>query len=94
MSHVLAVGAMVPHRLWGMGATRTTRNTLHRVSEGAEDRGTVTIQTVVLCDECEAVFAPDQPQPRGGLSQSAHDAGWTSTNTRGRWTNQCPDHNH
>lgn len=54
----------------------------------------MTIQSVVLCDECDAVFAPEQPQQRGTLSRLAHESGWTSSNTNGRWTNQCPDHNH
>lgn len=52
----------------------------------------MTIATVILCDTCDAVYAPEGRQARGGLSQQAHDAGWTSTHTRGTWTNQCPDH--
>lgn len=52
----------------------------------------MTIRTAVLCDSCDAVFAPEQRQPKGGLTQQAHVAGWTSTNTNGHWTNQCPDH--
>lgn len=54
----------------------------------------MTIATAVLCDTCDAVFVPDERQPKGGLTDKAHDAGWTSTNTNGRWTNQCPDHDH
>lgn len=53
----------------------------------------MTIQSVVLCDECEAVFAPEGHQRRGALSRLAHQSGWTSTNTDGRWKNLCPDHN-
>lgn len=52
----------------------------------------MTIATTVLCDTCDAVFVPDERQPRGGLSTQAHAAGWTSINTKGTWTNQCPDH--
>lgn len=52
----------------------------------------MTIRTAILCDTCDAVYAPDERQPKCGLTQQAHDAGWTSTNTNGRWTNQCPDH--
>lgn len=54
----------------------------------------MTIATAVLCDTCDAVFVPEQRQPKGGLTDKAHDAGWTSTLTNGRWTNQCPDHDH
>lgn len=53
----------------------------------------MTIQSVVLCDECEAVFAPEGHQRRGSLSRLAHQSGWTSTNTDGQWKNFCPDHN-
>ena len=52
----------------------------------------MTIRTAVLCDTCDAVFAPEERQPKGGLTQQAHNHGWTSTLTNGRWTNQCPDH--
>lgn len=52
----------------------------------------MTIRTAVLCDTCDAVFVPDEHQPRGQLSKEAHAVGWTSTNRDGHWTNQCPDH--
>jgi hypothetical protein len=52
----------------------------------------MTIRTAVLCDTCDAVYVPYQRQPHGGLVNSAHAAGWTSSNTTGTWTNQCPDH--
>lgn len=52
----------------------------------------MTIATAVLCDTCDAVFVPEERQPKGGLTDKAHDAGWTSTKHNGRWTNTCPDH--
>lgn len=51
----------------------------------------MTIAYAVLCDKCDAVFAPEGKY-RGPISRLAHAAGWTSTNTTGTWTNQCPDH--
>lgn len=52
----------------------------------------MTIATVILCDTCDAVYAPESPQARGELTRLAHAHGWTSTNQNGRWTNTCPDH--
>jgi hypothetical protein len=50
------------------------------------------IRTAMLCDHCDAVFALEESPRRGGLVNSAHENGWTSTYTNGTWTNKCPDH--
>ncbi len=50
------------------------------------------IRKSVLCDACDAVFASTERIANYQLIQQAHQDGWTSTNTNGTWTNQCPDH--
>lgn len=51
----------------------------------------MTIALAVLCDACDAVFVPEGKY-RGAITRLAHAAGWTSTISKGTWTNQCPDH--
>lgn len=94
MRHLLAVGAMVPHRLRRVGASRTTRVTLHRLPAHTEIGDDMTIRRAVLCDQCDAVFASTEQIANYQLIEQAHQDGWTSTNRGGTWTNQCPEHDH
>lgn len=52
----------------------------------------MTIRRAVLCDRCDAVFASTERLANYQLLEQAHHDGWSSTVTRGTWTNQCPDH--
>lgn len=54
----------------------------------------MTIRAAVLCDEtgCDAVFATTERLARYELISEAHNDGWASTLSNGRWRNHCPDH--
>lgn len=89
---MLAVGSLVPHGVWRLGASGAARAALHGLSAHPTN-GDDVIRKAVLCSTCDAVFASTERLGNFQLIEQAHAEGWTSTYLRGQWLNACPECN-